>query len=194
MNFYNFPAADIPEIFQPYNADNFTHCIICDKFLLDQKVEYVIEKAVRRYKSFDTQDVIFEYAMCLACAENMKNELSRDSLERIQQFMMHHSKLLEQNQQLLNENNWNINDWIGRCAVTGQPIEEQEEYQLYAHCRGNQIVFSGMPYMIGGTAMDQITGLLSQKTLDELNRFVDDNFGIPPELKQPIKDNPIVLL
>lgn len=194
-NFHKFPTTDIPPIFHPFEGnESFSHCISCHKYLLDENVEYVIEKAIRQYPEFGTSDIIFEYAMCMECAGKMKNELSKESLECVQAYMMNKSKLFEHSQQLQTSHNWNVEDWISHCIITGQSIEEQSEYQIFAHCRGKQLVFSAMPYMIGSQAMDEMAGLLSPKTQDELNRFIDDNFGIPPELKELFKDKPIMLL
>ncbi|MDF9797506.1 hypothetical protein OKW21_002769 [Catalinimonas alkaloidigena] len=195
MNFHNFPATDIPSIFHPFEKDEpFSHCVSCNSLLLENETEYVIEKAIRQYPEYGTTDVIFEYAMCLECALKMRNELSRESLERVQAYMTEKSNLIEQSQKLRASHNWDINEWIGNCAFTGQSIKDQNEYQIFAHCRGNQMVFSMMPYMISSQAMDEMAELLSEKTQDELNRFVNDNFGIPPELKKPILDNPVILL
>ncbi len=194
MNYYNLPVTDIPDIFLPHKSDNpFSNCVNCNCNLLNEKTEYVIEKAVRQYRKFQTSDVIFEYAMCMSCAELMRRELSRESLERVEQFT-HKSNLLKSRQALINQNDWNIDHWVSHCAVSGEAIESQEEYQLFAHCRGGQLVFSAMPYMISSTTAQAMTELLSAKTRDELNRFVDDNFGLPPEFKEPITDNPILIL
>jgi hypothetical protein len=194
MNYYNLPVTDIPKIFLPHQSDGpFSTCVNCDRNLLDENTDYVIEKAVRQYREYGTQDVIFEYAMCMSCAELMRQELSRESLQRVQDYMQK-SNLAASRQTLIDRNNWNIQDWISHCAVSGESVEQQDEYQLFAHCRGGQLVFSAMPYMISGTVAEAMAELLSAKTRDELNRFVDDNFGLPPELKQPITDRPIVLL
>ena len=195
MNFYKYPVTDIPPIFYPYKeVTPFSNCISCDRYLLDNDVEYIIEKAMRCYPEYASTDVIFEYAMCMACAEKMRQELSKDSLARIQDFMQHNSRLMEQSQRLISENNWKVDDWISNCAINGASIEEQEEYQLFAHCRGNQMILSVMPYMVSGAAIEQMAELLSPKTRDELNRFIDDNFGIPPELKMHLKDQPIMFI
>ncbi len=194
-SFHKFPVTDIPHIFHPFEKDSpFSHCVNCQKYLLDQDVEYVIEKAVRQYPEFNTTDVIFEYAMCLQCAELIKKELSKESLANVQSYMINKSNLLAQSQQLRQAHNWNVNDWIGRCIITGEMIEDQQEYQIFAHCKGNQMVFSAMPYMISGKAIDEMADLLSQKTQDELNRFINNNFGIPPEFKKHILDNPVAFL
>lgn len=194
MNYYNLPVTDIPHVFLPHQSSSpFSKCVNCDRNLLDENTDYVIEKAVRQYREYGTSDVIFEYAMCMSCAELMRRELSQESLERVQNFMQQ-SNLMASRQQLIDQNNWNIHDWISHCAVSNLGMEQQDEYQLFAHCRGGQLVFSAMPYMISSTVAEAMSELLSPKTRDELNRFVDDNFGLPPELKQPITDRPILLL
>lgn len=193
MKFFKYPVTDIPDIFLPYGqSDPFTHCINCNTYLLQNDTEYVVEKAIRHYQKLDASDVIFEYAMCMNCAEQIRKELSHESLQAIQRFMAD-SRMLDSRQRLIKENNWNIDDWLSHCAVNGQKIEDQDEYQIFAHCRGDQLVFSAMPYMISGAAVEEMSELLSAKTRDELDRFVDDNFGLPPELKQPIKDNPVIM-
>jgi hypothetical protein len=195
INFHKFPAIDIPPIFYPFEkASPFSHCVSCNKYLLDEEVEYVIEKAIRQYPEFGTSDVIFEYAMCLECADKMKKTLSRESLKCVQAYMVNKSNLLEHSHRLQASHNWNPKDWIGHCIFTGQRIEDQNEYQIFAHCKGKQLFFSAMPYMISSQAMDEMAELLSPKTQDELNRFIDNNFGLPPELRKTFKDHPVMLL
>lgn len=194
MNFYKRPVTDIPPIFLPFEQSKpFQNCINCEVYLLNDETEYVIEKAIRQYNDFKTSDVIFEYAMCMKCADKVRKELSSESLERIQSYITN-SNLVQSRQELINNNNWNIDQWLDKCAVTGQSLEGQTEYQIYGHCKGSQLVLSVMPYMIGNQATEEMSELLSAKTKDELNRFVDENFGIPPELKQPIKDHPILFV
>ncbi len=194
MKFFKYPVTDIPDIFLPYGQkEPFAHCINCHCDLLQDDVEYIVEKVVRRYQRLNTSDVIFEYAICLQCAETMRKELSTESLQNVQLFM-EKSNLINSRQKLIQESNWNIHDWLSRCAVSGEDIEKQDEYQIYGHCRGRQLIFSAMPYMISGRVMEEISELLSPKTKGELDRFMDDNFGIPPELRKNIQDKPIVMI
>ena len=194
MKFFNYPDSDIPSVFFPFGeAKAFSNCINCDRYLLQDNVEYIIEKAIRRYHEYETSDVIFEYAMCMQCAEKMRAELSVESQQKVQQYI-ENSKLVSTRQQLIEQSNWKIDDWLGSCAIKGEPVEDQNEYQIYGHFRGNKMVFSAMPYMISGSAVEEISQLLSAKTIDELNRFIDNNFGLPPELKEVIKNKPVVLI
>ena len=188
-------VTDIPSIFHSFSEENvFQHCISCNTKLLENDSEYLIEKAFRRYPGFDTQDVIFEYAMCLRCAEKMRKELSVESMRNIQNFFDQRVDFYGRRQEMLYEHSLNCHAWLDRCIVTGKPMSELQEFQIYGHCRGDRFLFSYMPYMISNEAMDTMSELLSEKTRGEIDRFIDDNFGLPPELKQPIKDHPFVLL
>lgn len=188
-------VTDIPTIFHSFTEEQtFKQCISCNTNLLETDTEYLIEKAFRRYADFDTQDVIFEYAMCLRCAERMRQELSTSSMRNIQDFFDQRVDFYGRRQEMLYDHALDCDAWLNRCIVTGKPMDQLQEFQIYGHCRGDRFLFSYMPYMISHEAVDSMTGLLSEKTKGEIDRFIDDNFGLPPELKQPIKDHPFVLL
>lgn len=189
------PQADIPTIFYAYTTHApFERCISCDHYLLENTTEYLIEKAFRQYPDYEAKDVIFEYAMCFECAEMMRKELSKESLANIQQYFNDRVDFYGHHQEMMYEHALDAQAWLSRCIVTGEPQATLEEYQIYGHCRGNQMVFSYMPYLIGGKAMEALSTLISEKTRGEIDRFVDEHFGIPPEWKEPIKNRPIVLV
>ena len=188
-------STDIPAEFHSFSQGKaFSHCISCNTDLLATDTQYLIEKAFRSYPGFGTQDVIFEYAMCLPCAERMRREMSAESMRNIQQFFDERVDFYGRRQELLYEHGLNHAAWLDRCIVTGRPKAELEEYQIYGHCQGDRFLFSYLPYLISHEATDGMADLLSEKTRGEIDRFIDDNFGLPPELKQPIKDHPFVLL
>lgn len=188
-------VTDIPREFHSFSQERaFSHCISCNVNLLENNTQYLIEKAFRRYPGFDTQDVIFEYAMCLPCAARMRQEMSVESMRNIQQFFDERVDFYGRRQELLYEHGMNHEAWLDRCIVTGRPKSALEEYQIYGHCQGDRFLFSYLPYLISNEAVEMMSELLSEKTRGEIDRFIDDNFGLPPELKQPIKDRPFVLL
>ena len=85
-------AKPIPEEFYSFNTGKpFERCIDCDKYLLDGE-PYMIEKAIRQYPGYSAKDIIFEYAMCVDCAERLKNEMSQESMASIQKFFMSNIK------------------------------------------------------------------------------------------------------
>lgn len=184
---------EIPTIFKHHiTGEHFERCISCDTYLLESGTPYLIEKAVKKYPGYQATDVLFEYAMCMNCAAKMRQELSSESLQRIQQYFEQKVNFYDRLEDLEGCND--PQQWLSHCIITGKPIHTLDEYQLLAYCEGKQLQFSGMPYMISGQAADEMTHLLSNKTIGEINRFIDENFGLPPELRKPIKDQPVLLI
>jgi hypothetical protein len=177
-------SQQIPEAFFAFETKKpFTHCIECEK-ILDDETDYVIEKAMRRYDNYAATDTIIDYAMCTQCAMKMRDELSKESLSSMDRFFnAAMQKVVSQS----DRSNSAISDEQGmRCIVTGKRIEECQEYQIYAHCRGSSL--SGMikPYMISSEAVDQLLPLLSTSTTDFLNGFFDKHFKPDPSLMEPV--------
>ena len=181
---------DIPPAFQSdETAALFEHCLGCNLYLLDNGTQYVIEKAYRRYQGFDTQDTVFEYAMCLDCFMQLQEAMSEESMNRVRSYFDRHIDLFDRRTALLNKDALNVEDWLDRCLVKGTPISEMDEYQIFGHCDGKDLLFTLFPYAIGGEAIDEISLLLSNKTLGEIDGFMENHFGLPPELRKLLLDN-----
>lgn len=187
---------NIPKEF--YSTETNTpleRCIDCERYLLDEGVEYIIEKAMRYYKTYDLDNTIFEYAICRKCADKMMASLSRSSLTKINAHFELHSDLpLRAHKNSKREDEPNIEELIGRCLISNTTREENREYQICCQCVGDQMVLSHMPYMLGMEAMEEIQELLSPETKRELDGFVGDNFGLPPEWKKAIEDRPVLVI
>ncbi len=153
----------------------------------------MIEKAIKSYPNYSAKDVIFEYAICIPCAMKMRNELSSETLSRIDQYMAKNIDLSSR-KHLMEQEEIDIENWLSNCLITGQPKDKLEEYQLYAHCCGDKMVCSEMPYMISGQVLYEVGELLSSKSRDELDGFKDEFFGLPPELKDLIGPKDVILL
>ena len=61
-------------------------CISCDKYLLEQGTQYLIEKAFKRYQDTEIVNTIFEYAICYPCAQEMQSAMSADSMQKIGEY------------------------------------------------------------------------------------------------------------
>ena len=83
-------------------------------------------------------------------------------------------------------------EWLSNCLVKQTPITDSSEYQIFAHCRGDQLLFTHLPYAISGEAMMELSNLISEKTREELDGFIDQHFGGPPEFRELLKDNKFV--
>ena len=172
----------------------FNHCLGCDLYLLENGTQYVIEKAYRRYQDFGTQDTVFEYAMCLDCFMQLQEAMSEESMNRVRSYFDRHIDLFDRRTELLKKEDLRVEDWLDRCLVKGTPISEMNEYQIFGHCDGNDLLFTLFPYAIGGDAIDEISLLLSNKTLGEIDGFMDDHFGLPPELRKLLLDNKMFVI
>jgi len=183
------PHGHIPRIFHPFESEGpFDRCILCEKYLLDEGTIYMIERSIK------PGDVIFEYAMCWECDEKMKRQMSEESLKRVQGFFIRNRHLHQRRQRLMAEGREPaIGKWLGECAITGKPATEVEEYHLCAICDGNQLLYTDAPLMISIEAIHELSELLSAKTREELDDFIDDHFGLPPEWKDVLKERDLVL-
>jgi hypothetical protein len=167
---------------------------MCNKYLLDEGTAYLVEKAYRRYPALDTESVIFEYAMCMDCIEKMRKQLSEESKQNIDTYFKKNIDMQGRFQRLISKGELNVKDWLSECAVKRTAANENDEYVICAHCDGNNMIYGFFPYMIGGAAMDEISELLSQKTRDVLDGFIDEHLSGPPELKELFKSNKKLLL
>ncbi len=184
----------IPKSFHNFDTGQlFERCIDCDTFLLDGQTEYFVEKAIKSYKNFTATDVIFEYAICMRCAEGMRKKMSKESMQSIQQYFSENVNFIDR-MQIMQAHPDNPEAWMQQCLVKGTQANQLEEYQIYAHCKGKQLVTAQMPYLISSHALDEIAHLLSNETLDELDGFMDQHFGPPPELMEPLPGRRRVVL
>lgn len=187
------PTLPIPKEFFSYDTGApFDRCMLCKTFLLAPGVGYVIEKAYKRHADFKIEDVVFEYAMCESCAMEMSSAMSEESMQNVSNYFAENVDFYSRQRYLLEEEAQVLSDWIGQCIIKGTTREEMTEYQIMGQFVGEEMIFQLFPYMIGGAAMGELSGLLSNKTLGEIDGFMD-NFGLPPELRELLKDRPIMV-
>ena len=163
---------------------------MCEKDLLGGHEPYLLEKAFRYYQEYDIHNTIFEYAMCMPCAQKMHASMSKESRQKIQAYF-EKINLVERSRLMWEEKGNDLNAWISNCIVKESPRPHLEEYQICAQCIGGKLVFDALPYMLSMAASEEITELLSAQTLEEYNRFVDDYFGLPPSFKKALKESPV---
>ncbi|PSQ95043.1 MAG: hypothetical protein BRD55_10940 [Bacteroidetes bacterium SW_9_63_38] len=181
----------IPPTFYADDTDApFDECMVCDQPLRDGSVDYVIEKGFRSYEGYDVEETVFGYALCMPCHATLSNSFSDASAQRCSSFLNEHMDLPERTAALLpstEDVSVDPSDWTQQCVVYGTPKKDLEEYQLLAHCRGEKMLVTHLPLMIGGPAIEALVERLSNETLDELGGFRDEHFGVPPELQQNLQ-------
>ncbi len=178
----------IPEQF--FNSEThqpFANCLMCNQSL--KKIQYVVEKAIRNYPDLGTSEIIFEYAMCIACAGKMHMELSEESRSRIEAYMTDHLK----RKQLRSKEGVDFNSSLTKCLVKETDISQSAEYSIYALCSGPEMVVGELPYALSGEVQDEVMQLLSAKSLDILDDFIGNHFTGPPEVMEILKRRPVFI-
>ncbi len=182
------------EFYSSETGKPFEYCIACERDLLNSDADYVVEKAVKQFKDYDASDVVFEYAMCSKCYMEIIESFSEASLQKMSAYFEMHVDFEKRRQQLLNKDSLEIKDWLSHCLVKGTPRNEMSEYQICAQCNGDRLSLFYLPFMIGFEAMDELTRLLSDKTLGEIDDFFGRYCGLPPEFKDMFDDHRIFIL
>ena len=182
---------NIPDAFySDSNETLFDRCIGCDTYLLAAGKPYVIEKAYRNYSEYEIRDTVFEYALCMNCLGDLHDQMSAESKQRIMAYFDKHVDMHQRMTLSNDDEEMDINRWLSSCMVKGSPVRELSEYQIFGLFEGESMIVGPFPYAIGGDAIDEIGVLLSNKTLGEIDGFMDDHFGLPPELRKLILDKP----
>ncbi len=182
------------EFYSEATGKPFECCSVCEKGLLQPETWYMVEKAVKRYVKYNVQDIIFEYAICMECHAEMEARLSTESKQNMQEYMRTHADLEARADAFYDREDFDVNSWIGQCAVTGVPRAELTEYQMVASFNGDKMAYTLMPLILGMKALDEMVQLLSNKSLDELNDFKDRITGMPPDLRELFKESKFVMI
>ena len=182
------PKRDIPGIFfDTVNEEPIQQCQMCEKDLYHGNEPYLIEKAFRK------KEVIFEYAVCMPCAEKMRGEMSKHSTRAVELYMLENARFQERAMDL-RDKEYDTDEWLSRCLVKNEHRNEQEEYQIYGMFQGDKMIQNQFPYMMSGAALEEMQEILSPETKDEIDRFKDEFFNIPPELADLFKDPKFTLV
>jgi hypothetical protein len=184
--------AVIPKIFQKSDGGLLHECIMCNQNLHSPAQDYLIEKSLRVYPDLKKTEVIFEYAMCLRCAQAMHNELSTESKQRIEAYFAKHVNP-EHRQNLLSPKRLPVRQWISHCLVKQTPIKKSLEYSVYAHAYGKKLVYDFFPYAISGAVMEEVNELLSAHSRQILDDFIGKHFTGPPEIAELLKRRPVLV-
>ncbi len=181
---------NIPKEFYSFETEQpFDRCIECEKYLLDEDTEYIIEKAVKSYEGYSAKDVVFDYALCMDCAERMRNDISQDSWKQMMKYFQENMDL----QHRIEQYGRSPEAGLQSCMIKKRSINDCNEYQIYAHCKGGKLNMENPPYMISGEVMEELLPLLSDKTIDEMNGFMNKHFSPDPSLMEPIPPSLILI-
>lgn len=177
----------IPSIFKSTDTGApLERCIDCDYPVLEGDRYYMIEKVFKRYPEMNRTEVLFEYAICSVCYEKMKDAMSQESMQNLSAYMMQNTDF-QKLQERIEEKPDDPEHWLSHCLIKGTSKEEMNEYQMGACFKGDRLATNFMPpFMVGELAMEEMNALLSKETKDEMDDFMGEHFGIPPELRKDL--------
>src|SRR5690606_11094620 len=107
-------------------------------------------------------------AICMECSIKVRDTLSKESMQRIDEFFTNKLDLMSRWNNFAENENYKFNNWVSNCIITGKSVDALEEYQIYAHCEGQYMLFSLMPYIISSEVIEEVHRLLSAHTKEEL--------------------------
>lgn len=168
-------AEDMPAKLHTEEGTLFTNCKQCGLNLQNPPQAYSFEKVFKRYPNSPEPQVLFEYAICDNCADDVRGEFSEESLQNMKQFFEERAE----NISALEDET--VDARLAKCVITQINLEEENEYALVARGRGDKLLVGHYPFAVSLTAMDQLSAILSEKTKDTLDDFVGKNFSGPPE-------------
>ncbi len=185
---------DIPSVFYPFESNEpFKECMVCRVDLTLGTTDYFVEKAVKNNIEYQVQDIVFEYAICTKCAHNMQKSISAESQQNMQAFFTNHQAFMGKVKAYQQGEGEPVDKLISTCSLYGEPVEQMSEYMLFGHFRGDKMIATTMPYVLGGKAMDELSELMSNETIDEMNKFKELFFGGPVELEDLWQGKPVFL-
>ncbi len=165
----------VPAEFQSFATDSlFERCCICDRHLLEDGTQYLIEKAIER------NEVVFELAFCLPCQLGVRSEFSEGSLRTLKHYFEERVCIETRKPNLIALHGLDHTPWISHCIFCNQPSDGPEWKQLVALCDGPDLLFTETaPLMICQQDILQIQKIMSKKTKDCMDGFIDDVLGKP---------------
>lgn len=162
-------------------------CQVCERNLLDG-VNYLIEKVFRRSTISRRFQVLFEYAICTDCAMKLYASYSQKSRENLERYYHEHLyDRLSENLSISIETEADVAEILSHCAFTGKHVNELDEYQIVGRFDGNYLITDIPPIMMSVDALDDLTDLLSDQTLEMLDDFTGKYLSGPPEFRDLFK-------
>lgn len=180
--FFNFNE-DIPEQFHSAETQKPpTECSVCGNDFGHK--HYFIEKAYQ--KTYDNQnfELSFEYAICERCKKDMMQSISKESMEKIQEYAMQIGAPM--NLKDSTREKIDLDFMLNHCIATGKSIEELKEYHLVGIFKEGKLV--QLPMLYGEDFIEEYSELLSEETKGFFDDFFNHITVLPPSLAKLLED------
>lgn len=178
-----------PLLYSEESRRPFERCIDCNAELLlpigvdnDEPVFYQVQKVIVR------NEAVFELAMCVDCQERLRRDFSEETSQAIIAYC----------QERFSGNPFtrrgSFEDCIAACHACGKPRSECHRYSIGGILAGASLLLTPGPHILCDDCEIEISELISQKTRDAWDRFVDEHFDSPPGLEVDEWDRMPVLM
>jgi hypothetical protein len=194
---------DIPRLFfSEYSEQPFEQCVDCNRELTEDVI-YVIQK------HFVANEAVFEMALCMDCNQNLNDRLSDESKQAIQQFLEARSAEIQESQlssesdltadeEVGSDDDWLFDftpvgaaeDYLKECAYCGKGRGDCNRHAISGVFQGGSVIVHDAaqfnlhwPMLICEKCVEATSDLISQKTRDEWDRFVEHHFDGPRGLE-----------
>ncbi|MCF6365158.1 MAG: hypothetical protein L3J35_03055 [Bacteroidales bacterium] len=174
--------------FSDKTGNLFEKCVFCEGNILKYENGYVIEKAFKYNEKTKSFKMIFEYALCSECIKKLSSEMSKESTEKIQNYL----SSFRSNLNVVFDNEAVIEERLKTCMVKNKNVQTSEEYQIAGFFLKDKMLVSDMfPYAVGDEAIEEIQNLISEKTRDFSNKFKD--LILPPDVREKFPKDRVVI-
>ncbi len=181
-------AIEIPSLFHSSDSEkHFDRCMVCEKYLLEEGTDYMIEKSIRQFPDLQVTEVIFEYAICMDCAIQLNESMSKETRQGIADYFSRCENLHKRQNQFSWGQAKDVKPLIERCALKDTLISDCMEYQIIGQCSGTHLLLAGTPMAISHAALDEMADLMSAESLGEIDGFIGKYFTGPPEIAELLK-------
>ena len=201
MSHFGVFFSAIPKLFwSEYSDQPFQKCLSCEVPLVECDL-HVIQKRIV------ANEAVMEMAVCNRCRDKQAEEMSEETRKNVTEHMMacfqkRAAELLPQTEgthvievteiEDPEEGNAMLERCLESCLMCGTAREKCHRFSLAGLCRDSEMVVQvtpvgQTPFLICETCEQGMAHLVSKKTRDAWDRFVEEHFDGPPgvELDSP---------
>lgn len=166
----------IPSLFYSEETRRpFERCIDCNAELLlpigpdnDESVFYQVHKVIAR------NEAVFEFAMCADCQKCLQSEFSAETIQAITEYQRERLSIN------LFSHRGSFEECVDACLACRRSRSELYRYSLSGVFAGASLLLMPGPYIFCGECELEMAELVSEKTRDAWDRFIDEHFDAPP--------------
>jgi len=169
----------VPKLFwSEYSDGPFARCIDCD-CELEACDFYLVQKC------YVGTEPVFEFAICNTCRTNVSEQCSDETNKAVQEFLQAHLRRREREFEELDEMETVLRKCMDECVICSRARSECHRYTVGGLGVEMDLVVqlspqAQSPLMICQECEGSMGKLVSQKTRETWDRFVEEKFDSPP--------------